>query len=272
MARVLEGKVAVVTGAASGIGRAVALRFAEEGAVVVAGDVDEAGLASLGTELGPGACTPVVGSVTEEADVEALAAAAVHGHGRLDVCVANAGAGGFGLIEDLPLDEWRRVVDLCLTGVFLTLKHCGRHMAEGGSIVTVASLNAVQPSAGMGAYCAAKAGVKELSRVAAMELGARGVRVNCVGPGLVQTAATGAFWLVPGLVEEFEENTTVGRFAQPEDVAAVVAFLASDQASFVSGAFWLVDGGASTGRYPDLLAAMARAGIDPRAAAGPPPA
>lgn len=254
-----------MTGAASGIGRGIALRFAAEGAVVVAGDVDAEGLATLAAELGPGSCTPVVGSVTEEADCEALAAAAVHGHGRLDVCVANAGAGGFAMIEDHPLDEWRRVIDLCLTGVFLTVKHCARQMGDGGSIVTVASLNAVQPSAGMSAYCAAKAGVKELSRVAAMELGPKGVRVNCIGPGLVQTNATSAFWLVPGVVEEFVENTTVGRFAQPEDVAALALFLASDEAAFVSGGFYLVDGGASTRRYPDLPAAFARAGVVPEA-------
>jgi NAD(P)-dependent dehydrogenase (short-subunit alcohol dehydrogenase family) len=263
MAGRLEGKVAVVTGAASGIGRGIALRFAAEGAVVVAGDIDAAGLESLASELGPGSCTPVVGSVTDEEDCEALASAAMHGHGRLDICVANAGAGGFAMIEDHPLEEWRRVVDLCLTGAFLTIKHGARRMGEGSSIVTVSSLNAVQPSAGMAAYCAAKAGVKELSRVAAMELGAKGIRVNCIGPGLVQTNATGPFWLVPGVVEEFTENTTLGRFAQPEDVASLAVFLASEESSFVSGGFYLVDGGASTKRYPDLPGAFARAAALP---------
>jgi NAD(P)-dependent dehydrogenase (short-subunit alcohol dehydrogenase family) len=132
-------------------------------------------------------------------------------------------------------------------------------------MLAIASLNAVQPAEGMAAYCAAKAGVKEFSRVAAMELGPKGVRVNCVGPGLVQTNATGAFWLLPGVVEEFVENTTLGRFAQPEDVANLALFLASDEASFVSGGFFLVDGGASTRRYPDLPAAFARAGVVPEA-------
>jgi len=261
MAGRLDGRVAVVTGAASGIGRGIARRFVAEGAVVVAGDIDGAGLDSLVDELGSSSCTPVVGSVTEEADCEALASTAVTTHGHLDVCVANAGAGGFALIEDHPLEEWRRIVDLCLTGAFLTLKHCARRMGAGGSIITIASLNAVQPSAGMAAYCAAKAGVKELSRVAAMELGPKGVRVNCIGPGLVETTATGPFWLVPGVVEEFVENTTLGRFARPDDVANLALFLASDDASFVSGGFYLVDGGANTKRYPDLPGAMARLGL-----------
>jgi len=133
-------------------------------------------------------------------------------------------------------------------------------MRDGGSIVNIASLNAIQPSAGMAAYCAAKAGVVMFTQVAAMELGSRGIRVNAVGPGLVETTATSPFFMLPGVVEEFVENTTVGRFAQPADVANLVAFLVGDESTFVSGSFHLVDGGASTKRYPNLPAAFERFG------------
>ena len=132
------------------------------------------------------------------------------------MAVANAGRGTFAPIVDHPLEEWQAILDLCLTGVFLTLKHSARVMHDGGSIITIASLNATQPSAGMSAYCTAKAGVVMLSKVAAMELGGRRIRVNAIAPGLVETNATSAFFMVPGVVEEFVDNTTVGRFAQPE--------------------------------------------------------
>jgi NAD(P)-dependent dehydrogenase (short-subunit alcohol dehydrogenase family) len=125
--------------------------------------------------------------------------------------------------------------------------------------VTIASLNAVQPAEGMAAYCAAKAGVAMLTKVAAMELGRRGIRATCIAPGLVQTNATAPMFAVPGLVDEFVENTTIGRFAEPADVAALALFLASDEAAFVTGSFHLVDGGASTRRYPDLTGAITRA-------------
>jgi 3-oxoacyl-[acyl-carrier protein] reductase len=113
------------------------------------------------------------------------------------------------------------------------------------------------------AYCSAKAGVAMLTRVAAMELGHRGIRVNSIGPGLVETNATAAFWMVPGVVEEFIDNTTLGRFAQPSDVADLASFLASHEASFITGAFHSVDGGASTKRYPDLPGAFARLATPP---------
>lgn len=256
----LDGKVAVITGAASGIGRGIALRFAGEGARIVAGDLNTDGLAALAAELG-GAdrCATLACDVTAEADVEALHALAVERFGRLDTSVANAGAGMFSPVVDHALADWQFVMDLCLTGVFLTVKHAGRRMADGGSIMAIASLNAVQPAAGMAAYCTAKAGVAMFVKVAAMELGARGIRVNAIAPGLVQTNATAPFFSdLPGIVDEFIDNTTVGRFAQPADVAALAAFLAADESSFVSGALHLIDGGAATKRYPDLMGAMAR--------------
>jgi NAD(P)-dependent dehydrogenase (short-subunit alcohol dehydrogenase family) len=254
-------RVALVTGAAAGIGRAITDRLVTDGAVVIAGDIDEAGLAALAAEHGDRVVTRRC-DVTDEASVAALAALAVD-LGGLDAAVANAGKGAYSAIVDHPLESWQEIIDLCLTGVFLTVKHAGRVMNDGGSIVTIASLNATQPAEGMAAYCAAKAGVAMFTRVAAMELGRRGIRVNTVAPGLVQTAATGAFFMVPGIVEEFVDNTTVGRFAQPADVADLVAFLLGPESTFVSASSFAVDGGASTRRYPDLPGAFSRlAGTD----------
>jgi NAD(P)-dependent dehydrogenase (short-subunit alcohol dehydrogenase family) len=250
----LAGRVALVTGAASGIGRAITDRFVTEGARVVAGDIDAEGLEALRAAHGDAVVT-VPCDVRHEAEVAALADRA----GPIDVLVANAGKGAYGLIAEHPLETWQEIIDLCLTGVFLTIKHGSRVMRDGGSIITIASLNAIQPAAGMAAYCSAKAGVAMLSRVAAMELGHRGIRVNTIAPGLVQTNATAAFWALPEVVAQFEENAPLGRYAQPDEIANVAAFLASDESSFMSASLLSVDGGGNTGRYPDLPGIFARA-------------
>jgi NAD(P)-dependent dehydrogenase (short-subunit alcohol dehydrogenase family) len=253
--RRLDGLVALVTGAASGIGRATTRRFVAEGAQVVAGDVDQPGLDALSDELGDAVRVRRC-DVTAEADVAALADLAGQVFGRLDIAVANAGAGTFSPLVDHPLDEWKRILDLCLTGVFLTVKHSARAMVahgNGGSIISIASLNAVQPAQGMAAYCAAKAGVVMLDQVAALELGPHGIRVNSIAPGLVETAATGTFFSMPAVVDAFKENAPIGRFAQPEEIASLATFLASEEASFITGATHHIDGGAQTGRYPRLF-------------------
>jgi NAD(P)-dependent dehydrogenase (short-subunit alcohol dehydrogenase family) len=253
--RRLENRVALVTGAASGIGRATTRRFVAEGAQVVAGDVDQLGLDALADELGDAVRVRRC-DVTAEADLAALAELAGQVFGRLDIAVANAGAGTFSPLVDHPLDEWQRILDLCLTGVFLTVKHSARAMVahgNGGSIISIASLNAVQPAQGMAAYCAAKAGVVMLDQVAALELGPHGIRVNSIAPGLVETAATGTFFSMPAVVDAFKENAPIGRFAQPEEIASLATFLASDEASFITGTTHHIDGGAQTGRYPRLF-------------------
>ncbi len=251
----LADKVAIITGGASGIGLAVARRFLAEGAAVVIGDRDGEALDRVAAELGPRAAG-VRCDVTVEADVEALVATAVSRHGRLDIAFANAGIGSGTRIVDLPRHEWSNVLDVCLTGPFLTIKHAAPAMASGGSIVVTTSLNAVQPGPAMAAYCSAKAGAAMLVQVAALELGPAGIRVNAVAPGLIHTGLTDGMWLLPSLVEEYEENTTLGRHAQPEEVANLVTFLASDEAGFITGSQHLVDGGAHTKRYPDVLAAI----------------
>jgi NAD(P)-dependent dehydrogenase (short-subunit alcohol dehydrogenase family) len=247
-----QEKVALVTGGGSGIGLATVERFVQEGARVVVGDVDKARLDAVQEQLGD-VVRVVECDVADEPAVEKLAQTALDAFGRLDIAFANAGIGTSGLIVDADLAEWKRVVDVCLVGPMLTIKHSARRMDAGGSIVVTASLNAVQPGGGMSAYCAAKAGVAMLVQVAAMELGPAGIRVNAIGPGLVRTGLTDGMWLVPAVVDEYVENTTVGRHATPDEIANLVAFLASDEAGFMSGALHLVDGGAATKRYPDVM-------------------
>jgi len=253
----LDGKVALVTGGASGIGLGITRRFVAEGARVVVGDINGDAMARVQSELGEAVATAPA-DVTDEAAVAALVATAVERFGHLDIAVANAGGGAYAPIVEHELSEWQRVIDLCLTSVFLTIKHAGAAIAEGGSVIAIASLNATQPAEGMSAYCTAKAGVAMLTRVAAMELGHRRVRVNAIAPGLVETPMSAGLWAVPGVVDEFVENTTVGRFASPDEIAGLALYLASDESSFVSGSLIPIDGGAATKRYPDLPGAFAR--------------
>lgn len=253
----LDGKVALVTGGGAGIGRAVVERMVDEGARVVVGDIRDDGLRSLAESLGE-VCAVLRCDVTVEEGPEALAALAVERFGRLDIAVANAGGGVASPIVDHTLSDWRKVLDLTLTGSFLTVRAAARVMADGGSIVAVASLNAVQPARRMAAYCAAKAGVVALVDVAALELGPRGIRVNAVAPGLVRTPTTEALWAIPGMVEGYRENTALDRYAMPEDIAAAVGFLASDEAAFITGTTLLIDGGAHHLSYPDTGRVRAR--------------
>jgi NAD(P)-dependent dehydrogenase (short-subunit alcohol dehydrogenase family) len=252
------GKVALVTGGASGIGLAATRRFARDGIAVVVGDVNDQALESVSDELGD-AIRTLRCDVSQESDVEALASLAMDEFGRLDIAFANAGIGSSSAIVDIDVAEWRRVLEVNLVGSVLTIKHAARRMRSGGSIVVTASLNAVQPGLGMSAYCASKAGTKMLVEVAALELGGAGIRVNAIGPGLVRTGLTEGVWLVPSIVDEFRENTPLDRYSTPEEIANLVAFLSSDEAAFISGSFYLIDGGAHTMRYPDIPARIAEA-------------
>ena len=145
------------------------------------------------------------------------------------------------------------MIEVDLLGPLLTMKHAARRMTDGGSIIATASLNAVQPSALMSAYCSAKAGLAMLVQVAALELGAAGIRVNAVGPGLVKTPLTEPMSMVPGLIEEFDANAPMATTTSPDDVANLVTFLASDESTSISGTLQLIDRGAHTQRYPDLV-------------------
>lgn len=246
----MADRVAVVLGGGSGIGAATARRFAADGATVVVGDLD--------TSHAPGAWAQAV-DVTDEDTVGALFDAVVAREGRVDVVVNCAGIGALAPIIDLEADQWRRVLDVNLTGAFLTIKHAARRMGSGGSIVTIASLNARQAGAGMSAYCAAKAGVVMLTEVAALELGPQGIRVNAISPGLVDTPLVAPLLGVPGVRQEYLDNTPLGRTGTPDDVADAVVFLTAP-GSWITGEVLNVNGGAHTGRYPDLLGRIADAG------------
>ena len=165
-----EGKVAVVTGGASGIGRRTVEALLEEGARVVIGDRDEAALTECARTIDLARCSTATVDVTAEDDVRRLVEAAVERFGRLDIGINSAGIGALSSIRDHSLDSWRAVIDVCLTGVFLSVKHEVRQMADqggGGAVVNIASINARQPGEGMSAYCSAKAGVEMLTKVAA---------------------------------------------------------------------------------------------------------
>jgi NAD(P)-dependent dehydrogenase (short-subunit alcohol dehydrogenase family) len=171
----------------------------------------------------------------------------------LDIVFGNAGIGSFSPIVDVDITEWMRVIEINLLGPLLTIKHAAPRMRRGGSIVLTASLNAVQPASGMSAYCCSKSGLAMLTNVAAMELGPSGIRVNAVAPGLVRTGLTEGMWLMPPIVDEFVENAPLGTHPTADDVANLVAFLASDESCHISGSLHLIDGGAHTKRYPDVM-------------------
>ena len=238
----LDGKVAVITGAGSGMGRATARVFVREGASVLAADIsgrqDETA-AELGNAVVPFKC-----DVSNEADVEAMFAAAVEAFGRVDAVLNVAGIGGFGMVADLGVDEYERVLGVNLKGVLLGTKHAIRTMLPtgGGAIVNWSSIGGLGASPGTGAYSISKAGVISLTKAAAVEYGSQGIRANAVCPGFVETELTGG----PGSGARFPqllEASALKRAGQPEEVAELASFLVSDRAAFITGAIIPIDGG-----------------------------
>ena len=241
------GKVAVVTGAASGIGQAIAKRLLMEGAKVVGSDQNP--IADLGEHF-----VGIKGDVTTEASAEQLIATAVDRFGAVDTAFNVAGGSRPGYIVDLAESDWDFTVDLCLKSVFLGMKHQARQMMRqgAGAIVNIASLNAHVPMHAGSAYVAAKAGVELLSRNAALEFAEFGIRVNAILPGLVQTNLTRRHFDNSDALAAFEQRIPMGRPAQPEEIAAPALYLASDDASYVNGASLLVDGAWAVSGYPDM--------------------
>jgi NAD(P)-dependent dehydrogenase (short-subunit alcohol dehydrogenase family) len=243
----LQGRVALVTGAASGIGRATAIRLAQEGAAVVVTDIQvEAGEATVASMHEAGAKAAFVRhDVTSEQDWEAAVAAAVGEFGGLDVLVNNAGMGDIKPLEETTLEEWQRTVDIDQTGVFLGMKAAAAALkASGrGSVVNISSIFGTSGGFGTSpAYHAAKGAVRTLTKNVALHWATEGVRVNSIHPGFIETPI-----LEPTKGTEYWDTMTaltpMGHLGRPEDIAAGVAYLASDDAAFVTGLELYIDGG-----------------------------
>ncbi|MDB4433181.1 SDR family oxidoreductase [bacterium] len=237
----LEGKTAVVTGGASGIGEATARRFARAGAKVVIGDLVDA--SSTAEEIGGLA---VRCDVSREADVEGLLDSALREFGRLDVVVNNAGVGGGTFLANLTEEDLDRNLDVNLKGTVWGIKHAASRIADGGSIMSTASLAGLIGTPSYGAYVASKAAVIGITKTAALELAPRGVRVNCACPGTVDTPMSQDD---AGSVEYRLARVLhpLGRMAEPEEVAALFHFLASDESAFITGQAIAIDGGMTAG-------------------------
>jgi len=248
------GRVAMVTGGGSGIGAAAARRFAAEGASVVVLDRKMEDARRIAAEFDSRGLA-LLADVSVEQEVETATAAAVDHFGKLDVAVNAAGYGVGAEIIDMSYEQWRGVIEVDLGGTFLVLKHAARAMLRrggGGVVVNIASTNAVQPGEGLGAYCAAKAGVTMLTQVAALELASHGVRVVGVGPGLTATPL-----IAPLLADESTRrawlgSVPLGRAAEPNEIAALIAWLASDEAAYLTGETVYMDGGLRARSYPAL--------------------
>lgn len=261
----LAGKVALITGGASGIGRACAVRFAREGAAVALADLHEDAAAAVAKDIenagGRAIVVPVDTSVEEQC--EAMAAATAAELGPIDVCVAAAGIShalyvsgeprgaasgdstGAGVL-DKPVDYWRKVLDVNLTGVMLTNRAVARQMVaagRGGAIINIASGAAKLAIPGAADYCVSKAGVWMLTKCLAGELAGQRIRVNAIGPGFIATPMTASFRQNEAMVRSLEQRTPLGRLGEPDDIANAALYLASDEASFVTGTILYPDGG-----------------------------
>jgi NAD(P)-dependent dehydrogenase (short-subunit alcohol dehydrogenase family) len=243
-----KNKVVIVTGAGSGIGRACAVLFAKKGAKVVISDVDEKG-GNESVDLikkDGGEATFIKADVSKPEDCEALVKKTVEAYGRLDIGVNNAGIGGeANLTGDYSLDGWHKVININLNGVFYNMKYQITEMLKhgGGSIVNIASILGQAGFATASAYVAAKHGVVGLSKNAALEYSAQGIRVNSVGPGFIRTPLLKDMEGDKDTMDMLISLHPIGRLGQAEEVAELVIWLASDKASFVTGAYYPVDGG-----------------------------
>jgi len=258
----MDGWVALITGAASGIGSACALRLAEEGARIAGLDVSDAEDESWhqATQLAPWSRL-LRGDVRKEDDVRRAVETVQSECGRIDVAINSAGVAGGGPVHMVPVEEWDRVIDINLKGTFLVCKHVLPPMMaqRRGSIVNIASIEGLEGSEGGSSYNASKGAVVLLTRNLAMDYARQGIRVNAVCPGFIDTPLLRQVLALPGL-EEYQARIAdahqLGRFGQPREIANAVHFLASDEASFITGHALVVDGGYTAGHRFGLAKLM----------------
>lgn len=250
----LENQVALITGAASGIGLATAKRFAREGAAIAGLDIAAPGAAGW-QEVSD--CSPpsafFSADVLDESSVKAAVTAILERFGgRIDLLVNSAGVSTFGAAHELPVEEWDRVLGINLRGSFLVTKHVVPAMLarRRGSIIHIASIEGLEGVSQQLAYGVSKGGVVQMTRNMAVDYARDGIRVNCVCPGAIETPLTAPLQLeaFKSVCDQMTEAHLMGRFGQPEEVAAAILFLASDEASFVTGHALVVDGGYTAGR------------------------
>lgn len=251
----LDGRVAVLIGAAAGIGKGIAARLVEDGATLVIGDTDEAGACALAAALGVPVAQVLKVDVADEQDVNALAALADRKFGRIDILVQNAGIYPFALIGDTTVAGWDRIIAVNLRGAFLATRACAPAMQRQrrGRIVFTSSITGPKVvSHGLAAYAASKAGINGFIKAAALEYAADGITVNGVEPGNIITEG-----LQRGrsarFIESMRHSIPVGRLGTPGDVAGAVAFLASDDAEYITGTTIVVDGGQTLPESKDFL-------------------
>ena len=232
----LDGKVAIITGAARGQGAAEVARFRDEGAIVIGGDVLEGDMVRL--------------DVTSPESWAEVVASAVAEHGRVDVLVNNAGIHATATVHEMAEADFRRVLDVNLVGPFLGIKAVVPHMARGGSIINVSSLNGLAAQRGTAGYTSSKFGLRGLTKTAALDLGSLGIRVNAILPGVIRTPMVS--YVVDERESELAAGLPLGRIGEPMDIAAAAVFLASDDSAWISGIDLTVDGGHSA-QTPRLI-------------------
>ena len=250
----LKGKSALITGAGSGIGRATAIRFAAEGALVTASDISDAAAVETVAAIreAGGEATAAGGDVAQDGDAKGMVQAAVDAYGRLDVVVNSAGISARSALPEGASHEavWDKVMDVNLKGTYLVSWHAVPEMerSDGGSIINLASIMAlvgypVGMGGGFNPYNASKGGVLQFTRNLAIDMASKGIRVNCICPGYVETNMTQALTGNPDSYAALKGRHPLGRLGQPDDIANAALFLASDEAAFVTGAPLIVDGG-----------------------------